>query len=56
MNWGGVAEFIAMGGYGGYVWGSFGVTAVCVIVEIFILGARRRAALRALPDPGTRPH
>lgn len=28
MNW---QEFFAMGGYGFYVWSSFGITAVCMI-------------------------
>jgi heme exporter protein D len=50
MNWGSLAEFIAMGGYGGYVWGSFGVTIACMALEVVALSARRRAALRALPD------
>jgi len=34
MNWGSAAEFFAMGGYGLYVWGSFGVTAICIAIEI----------------------
>jgi heme exporter protein D len=50
MSWNSAAEFFAMGGYGMFVWGSFGVTAVCVALEIIGLSARRRAALRALPD------
>jgi heme exporter protein D len=37
MNWGGVNEFLAMGGYGLYVWGSYAVTALCLAVEIWIL-------------------
>jgi heme exporter protein D len=37
MNWGGVNEFLAMGGYGFYVWGSYGVTALCIAVEIWAL-------------------
>jgi heme exporter protein D len=49
MNWGSVSEFVAMGGYGGYVWGSFGVTALIFIVEIILAGKRRRAALAQLP-------
>ena len=48
MNWGSVAEFFAMGGYAGFVWGAYGVTAVCIAVEIVMLVRRRRAALRAL--------
>ena len=30
-------EFLAMGGYGLYVWGSYGVAAVCIFVEILTL-------------------
>jgi heme exporter protein D len=55
MNWGSVTEFIAMGGYAGYVWGSFGITVACMAIEIFTLAARRRAALRGLPPPASRP-
>ena len=32
-----MSEFLAMGGYGFYVWGSYGVTALCIILEIFSL-------------------
>jgi len=38
-------EWIALGGYGGYVWGSYGVAAAAIIVELVLLGARRRRAL-----------
>lgn len=34
MNWNSVGEFIAMGGYGGYVWGSFGMVALVIALEI----------------------
>ena len=40
-------EFFAMGGYGFYVWGAYGVTALAVVVELIALRARRRAALQA---------
>ena len=46
MNWASAAEFIAMGGYAFYVWGSFLATAVCVTAEVLILRARRGEALR----------
>ena len=39
-NWG---DFWAMGGYGLYVWGSFGVTALVLAGELFSLRLRRRA-------------
>jgi heme exporter protein D len=48
MNWGSAAEFFAMGGYAPYVWGSYGVTALCIVVETFVVRARRRAALARL--------
>jgi len=40
-----MSEFFAMGGYGFYVWGSFGVTAVVVVLELLGVRARRRRAL-----------
>jgi heme exporter protein D len=46
MNWGGFAEFFAMGGYGLYVWGSYAVTALLIALEITLLVARHRAARR----------
>ncbi len=39
-------EFLSMGGYGFYVWGAFGVTALCVLIEAASLRARMRAAQR----------
>ena len=38
-------EWLAMGGYGGYVWGSYGVAALAVLVELALLRARQRRAL-----------
>ncbi len=35
-----VAEFFHMGGYGWYVWGSYGVTFACLLVEIVVLVKR----------------
>ena len=48
MNWGGVSAFLAMGGYAGFVWGSYGVTALCIACEIALLAARRRKLRREL--------
>ena len=48
MNWASFGAFVSMGGYGLYVWGSFGM---CVLVfggEILSLRSRR-TALRDLP-------
>ncbi|MEW5863683.1 MAG: heme exporter protein CcmD [Pseudomonadota bacterium] len=50
MNWGSLAEFAAMGGYAPFVWGSYGVAALSIAVEIALLLRRikkvRRAAVR----------
>jgi heme exporter protein D len=48
MNWNSLGDFLAMGGYGLYVWGSFGVTALVLAVECVALALRRKA-LRELP-------
>ncbi|PXV84173.1 heme exporter protein D [Nitrosomonas eutropha] len=45
MNWTSPAEFFAMGGYGQYVWGSFGVALVVLCAEWLLLRQRRQAAL-----------
>ncbi len=48
MNWGSAAEFFAMGGYAPFVWGSYGVVALSIAVEVLGLRTRRRAALAQL--------
>ena len=40
-----MGQFVAMGGYGFYVWGAFGVTALVLVIEVLGLRARRRRAL-----------
>lgn len=47
MQWNSLNEFLAMGGYGVYVWPSFGVTAFCMIWEVLILRRRHAAARTA---------
>lgn len=48
MQWQSLSDFLAMGGYAGYVWGSFGVTAGALLIETLLLRNRRRAALAQL--------
>lgn len=48
MNWESPAAFFAMGGYGLYVWGSFGVCAILLIVEPILAAKRRNDILRSL--------
>ena len=48
MNWGSPAEFFAMGGYALYVWGSFGLTALFMVIEPVLVRKRRASALESL--------
>ena len=43
-----MAEFFHMGGYGLYVWGSFGVTALLMIAEPLLLRSRSRQIRRRI--------
>jgi heme exporter protein D len=45
MIWNSWNDFWAMGGYGLYVWGSFGVTALCIAVEMVWVKRARENAL-----------
>ncbi len=45
MMWASWSEFFSMGGYGVYVWGSYGMTLICIVGEIFFLRNRRRTSL-----------
>jgi heme exporter protein D len=44
MNWGSSEAFFHMGGYGLYVWGSYGVTALVMALEPWLAARRRRRA------------
>lgn len=58
MNWASWSDFLAMGGYATYVWGSYGVTACLIVVEIVMTILGRRAALarvRGFARSGARP-
>jgi heme exporter protein D len=54
MKWASVGEFLAMGGYGTFVWGSYAVTALVVVVELFLVAHRFRTA-RAAAARGPEP-
>jgi len=45
MQWGSVSEFFAMGGYGLYVWVSFGATALCMAGEVIAVWRRHASAV-----------
>ena len=46
IHWNSFSDFLAMGGYGLYVWGSFGVTALIMVAEP-IIAVRNRKTLVA---------
>ncbi len=48
MNWNSLNDFLAMGGYALYVWGSFGVTALTMLIEPLLIRKRRNDILRTL--------
>jgi heme exporter protein D len=50
MIWNSASEFFAMGGYGLYVWGSYGVTAAWMLLEPVLAARRHRAARNAVAE------
>ena len=48
MNWHSMHDFLAMGGYGPYVWGSFSVVCALMALEVWALARRERQAQAAL--------
>ena len=50
MIWNSANDFFAMGGYGLYVWGSYGVTAAWMFLEPVLAARRHRAALQAVNE------
>lgn len=48
MQWNSIGDFFAMGGYAFYVWGSFGVTALVLLMEPLLLKMRRNDVLRSI--------
>jgi heme exporter protein D len=43
MQWNSVSEFFAMGGYGFYVWGSFGLTFAVMGLEMLLIRSQRKS-------------
>ena len=50
MIWRDANEFFSMGGHGLYVWGSYGVMALLMLVEPVLVVLRHRAARAAAAD------
>lgn len=55
MSWNSLDDFVHMGGYGLYVWGSYGVALAMWIGEALLAAGRRRRALRAVAAGGAPP-
>jgi len=43
-------DWLRMGGYGFYVWSSYGMLALAIVIELFALRRRRHAAQRHADD------
>lgn len=50
MQWHSAADFFAMDGYGLYIWGAYGLTALCCSIEPILAQRRLQQALRAAAD------
>ncbi len=48
IYWNSFSDFLHMGGYGLYVWGSFGVTAAVMTIEPILVARNRKATLSRL--------
>ncbi|HUL41234.1 MAG TPA: heme exporter protein CcmD [Burkholderiales bacterium] len=48
MNWASWNDFLAMGGYALYVWGSYAVVFALLATEIVLLALRKRRILQQL--------
>ena len=45
MHWNSFSEFIHMGGYGLYVWGSYGVALLVMLIEPVLVRQRLHRAI-----------
>jgi heme exporter protein D len=50
MKWNSWNDFVVMGGYGVYVWGSYAVALGLMVIEPWLAARRHRQALRALDE------
>jgi heme exporter protein D len=48
IYWNSFSDFLAMGGYGFYVWGSFGVTALIMVIEPIIVARNQKTTIARL--------
>lgn len=48
IHWNSFSDFLAMGGYGLYVWGSFGATVLIMAVEPIVVARNRKTTIARL--------
>ncbi len=48
IYWHSFSDFLAMGGYGLYVWGSFGVTAAIMAIEPILVARNQKTTIARL--------
>ncbi len=48
IHWNSFSDFLAMGGYGLYVWGSFGVTVLIMAIEPIVVARNRKTTIARL--------
>jgi len=52
-QWHSLSQFIAMDGYGLYIWGAYGVTLLCMVIEPLMALHRRHQAWRSAQSVAT---
>lgn len=48
MNWESPSQFFAMGGHGPYIWASFGLLALLILIEVLVVKKRRKDLIHRL--------
>ncbi len=56
IQWTSLADFLAMGGYGLYVWGSFGVTGTAILIEVIALRRSHKRLVKELKTQAQSNH
>ncbi len=52
MHWSSVSEFIAMGGYAMYVWGSFLACVLLIVLEVYVLTVKNNKVMALVAQHG----
>ncbi len=48
MNWESPSQFFAMGGHGPYIWASFGLLTLLILIEVLVVKKRRKDLIHRL--------